>query len=76
MPFKNFRLNRIKNGRLSATIYFHTADIWWTVLDSWTITIKQNVRFQERMHLEKNWLDQTQNGRLSAIIHFHIAVIW
>ena len=40
MPFKNFRLNRIQNGRLS-------------VLDSWTITIKQNVRLQERMHLEK-----------------------
>ena len=28
MPFKNFRLNRIQNGRLSATIYFHIADIW------------------------------------------------
>ena len=54
MPFKNFRLNRIQNGRLSATIYFLIADIWQTVLDSWTITIKQNVRFQERMHLEKN----------------------
>ena len=40
MPFKNFRLNRIQNGRLSATIYFHIADIWYTVLDSWTITIK------------------------------------
>ena len=27
------------------------------VLDSWTITIKQNVRFQERMHLEKiDWI--------------------
>ena len=73
MPFKNFRLNRIQNGRLSATIYLHIADIWWTVLDSWTITIKKNVRLQERMHLEKNWLDQIQNGRLSAIIHFHIA---
>ena len=43
------------------------------MLDSWTITIKQNVRLQQRMHLEKNWLDQIQNGRLSAIIHFHIA---
>ena len=69
MLFKNFGLNRIQNGRLSATIYFHIADIW-------TITIKQNVRLQERMHLEKNWLDQIQNGRLSAFIHFHIAVIW
>ena len=76
MPFKNFRLNRIQNGCLSATIYFHTADIRKTVLDSWTITIKQNVRLQERMHLEKNWLDQIQNGRLSAIIHFHIAGFW
>ena len=28
MPFENFRLNRIQNGRLSATIYFHIADIW------------------------------------------------
>ena len=28
MPFKNFRLNRIQNGRLSATIYFRIADIW------------------------------------------------
>ena len=28
MPFKNVRLNRIQNGRLSATIYFHIADIW------------------------------------------------
>ena len=27
MTFKNFRLNRIQNGRLSATIYFHIADI-------------------------------------------------
>ena len=44
------------------------------MLDSWTITIKQNVRLQERMHLEKKRLDQIQNGRLSAIIHFHIAV--
>ena len=54
MIFKNFRLNQIRNGRLSATIYFYIADIWLTVLDSWTITIEQNVRLQERMHLEKN----------------------
>ena len=40
-----------------------------TVRDSYTITIKQIVRFQERMHLEKFQLDQIQNGRLSAIIH-------
>ena len=40
-----------------------------TVQDSYTITIKQMVRFQERMHLEKMQLDQIQNGRLSAIIY-------
>ena len=33
-----------------------------TAQDSYTITMKQIVRFQERMHLEKF-------GRLSAIIH-------
>ena len=36
---------------------------------SYTIAIKQIVRFQERMHLEKFQLDQIQNGRLSAIIY-------
>ena len=35
-----------------------------TAQDSYTF-----VRFQERMHFEKNQLDQIQNGRLSAIIH-------
>ena len=40
-----------------------------TAQDSYTITIKQIVRFQERMHFEKNQLDQVQNGRLLAIIH-------
>ena len=35
---------------------------------SYTITIKQIVRFQERMHLEKFQVDKIQNGRLSAII--------
>ena len=47
-----------------------------TAQDSYTITIKQIVRFQERMHFEKFQLDQFQNGRQSAIIHFHMAVIW
>ena len=37
--------------------------------DSYTITIKQIVRFQERMHLEKFQVDKIQNGRLSPIIH-------
>ena len=47
-----------------------------TAQDSYTITLKQIVRFQERMHLEKFHVDKIQNGRLSAIIHLdgpHIA---
>ena len=40
-----------------------------TAKDSYTITIKQMVRFQERMHLAKFQLDQIQNSRLSAIIY-------
>ena len=47
-----------------------------TAQDSYTITIKQIVRFQGRMHFEKNQLDQVQNGRQSAIIHFYMADIW
>ena len=44
--------------------------------DSYTITIKQIVRFQGRMHFEKIQSDQVQNGRQSAIFHSHMAVIW
>ena len=44
-------------------------NIMKTAQDSYTITIKQIVRFQERMHLKKIQLDQIQNGRLSAILH-------
>ena len=44
-------------------------NIMKTAQDSYTITIKQIVRFQEGMHFEKFQLDQIQNGRLSAIIH-------
>ena len=51
-------------------------NIMKTAEDSYTITIKQIVRFQERIHFEKFQLDQVQNGHLSAIIHSHMAVIW
>ena len=40
-----------------------------TAQDSYTITMKQIVSFQERMHLEKFQFDKIQNGRTSAIIH-------
>ena len=42
-------------------------NIMKTAQDSYTITKKQIVRFQERMHFEKNQLDQIQNGRLFAL---------
>ena len=47
-----------------------------TAQDSYTITIKQIVSFQEMMHLKKFQVDKIKNGRLSAIIHLdrpHIA---
>ena len=47
-----------------------------TAQDSYTITIKENVRFQEKMHPEKVGLDQIQNGRLSVSIYFHMPAIW
>ena len=57
-----------------------TGLILWNIMktgqDIYTITIKQVVRFQKRMHFEKIQLVQVQNGRQSAIIHFHMAVIW
>ena len=42
-----------------------------TAQDSYTITIKQIMSFQERMHLEKFQVDKIENGRLLAIIHLH-----
>ena len=46
-------------------------NIMKTAQDSYTITIKQIVRFQESMHFEKFQLDQVKNGRLLAIIHLN-----
>ena len=43
-------------------------NIMKTAQDSYTITIKQIVRFQGRMHVEKIQLNQIQNGHLSANI--------
>ena len=49
-----------------------------TAQDSYTITVKEYVKFQEKMHpiAERIWLDQIQNGRLSASIYFHMPAIW
>ena len=61
-------------------LFTSTGLILWNIMktaqDIYTITIKQIVRFQERMHFEKSHFVQVQNGRQSAIIHFHMAVIW
>ena len=61
-------------------LFTSTGLILWNIMktaqDIYTITIKQIVRLQERMHFEKIQLIQVQNGRQSAIIHIHMAVIW
>ena len=61
-------------------LFTSTGLILWNIIKTaqyiYTITIKQIVRFQERMHFEKIQLVQVQNGSQSAIIHFHMAVIW
>ena len=61
-------------------LFTSTGLISWNIMktaqDIYTITIKQIVRLQERMHFEKKQLVQVKNGRQSAIIHFQMAVIW
>ena len=61
-------------------LFTSTGLILWNIMktaqDIYTITTKQIVRLQERMHFEKIQLVQVQNGRQLAIIHFHMAVIW
>ena len=44
-------------------------NIMKTAQASYTITIKQIVRFQKSMHLEKFLVHKIQNARLSAIIY-------
>ena len=79
MHLEKFQVDKIQNGLLSAIIHLDRPDIVQyheNHSNIYTITIKQIVRFQERMHFEKIQLVQVQNGRQSAIIHFHMAVIW
>ena len=61
-------------------LFTSTGLILWNIMktaqDIYTITIKQIVRFQERMHFEKIQLVLVKNGRKSSIIHFHMADIW
>ena len=80
MHLEKFQVHKIKNGHLSAIIHLDRPDIVEYHKNRsrylCTITIKQIVRFQERMHFEKIQLVQVKNSCRSAIIHFHMAVIW
>ena len=75
---KNLKLIKFKMAAYQPL--FTSTGLLWNIMktaqDIYTITIKQIVRLQERMHFEKNQLVQVQNGRQSAIIHIHMAVIW
>ena len=42
--------------------------VFGKLLDSWTITIKLNVRFQGEIWTDKFQPDEIQNGQLSSII--------
>ena len=56
MHLEKFQVDKIKNGRLSAIIHLDKPDIveyHENAQDIYTITIKQIIRFQERMHLKK-----------------------
>ena len=74
MHLKNFKSTKFK---MAAHRPFFTStglilrDIMKTAQDSYTITMKQIVRLQKRMHLEKFQVDKIQNGRPSAIIHLN-----
>ena len=76
---KNFRSIKFKiaaHRPLFTSTGLILRNITKTAQDSYTITIKQIVRFQGRMHLEKFHVDKIQKGRLLAIIHLdmpHIA---
>ena len=79
MHLEKFQVDTFKMAAYRP-LFTSTGLILWNIMktaqDIYTITIKQIVRFQERMHFEKIQFVQVQNGRQSAIIHFHMAVIW
>ena len=60
---KNFKLIKFKMAAYRP-LFTSTGLILWNIMktaqDIYTITIKQIVRFQERMHFEKNQLVQVQ----------------
>ena len=50
-------------------------DIWQTVPNDWTITIKQNVWFQGGVWPGQSQLDKIQNGQLEVIIVFKFVLL-
>ena len=80
MHLEKFQVDKIQKMAAYQPLFNSTGLILWNIMktaqDIYTITIKQILRLQERMHFEKIQLVQVQNGRQSAIIHFHMAVIW
>ena len=71
---EHFNSNKYKMAYLRPILTLICVLSGKTVPDSWTITIKQNVRVQEVIGLcpEKCQLDKIQNDRLVAIIDFII----
>ena len=75
MHLEKFQVDKIQKAAYRP-LFTSTGLILWNIIktaqDIYTITIKQIVRFQERMHFEK--IQLVKNGRQSAIIHFHMAL--
>ena len=66
MHLKNFKLIKFKMAAyrpLFTSTGLILRNIMKTAQDIYTITIKQIIRFQERMYFEKIQLNQLQNGR-------------
>ena len=62
--FKSIKLKMADYRPLFTSTVLILRNIMKTAQDSYTITIKQIVRFQQRMHFEKIQLVQVQNGYL------------
>ena len=68
---EKIEVDKIQNGRLSAIIHLDRPDIVeYHENRSRYLSIKQIVRFQERMHFEKNPFS-SQKGRQSVTINHY-----
>ena len=69
---EKFQIDKLIKFKMAAyrPLFTWTGLILWNIMktaqDIYTITIKQIVRFQERMHFEKIQLVQVKNGRQSG----------